>query len=410
MKDRKLTIGVIAVLIISVIGLGIAFAAFSQTLTINGSAEVEASKWQVVFEGMTSASTIDAPTTSGTASEITRPTIKSNDTEISTYSVSLKTPGDSITYNFKIHNKGDFAANLGSLTISGVNRPSSPISGASLVTDSSIATANASTLAVIEYKFYYTDNNALVGQDPRDCLEPGESENVSLKITFSSSDATDTSILPSSDLVLDNLGVSATYNQSNNGSCPLEPGSPVVDVPFSNQDGLYYSYGGKSFIGTGVDNVIISENITSLAKYASAAAKQCSDGSTPTNYQCPSGTTPVFADSLAATAASSYCTGCRLMTLVEAAAWAGCTQSQIDNYECQNDKLIATYQDSTRRTWWFADAYDAGGAWGVYYDGRIGIDFVANSDGVRPVVSIPSGATITGSGTSDSPYVITTSN
>ena len=402
MKDRKLTIAIIAVLLISLIGIGIAFAAFSQTLTINGSAEVEASKWQVVFEGVTSASTIDAPSTSGTAAEITRPTIKNNDTEISTYSVSLKTPGDSITYNFKIHNKGDFAANLGSLTISGVNRPSSPVSGASLVTDSSIATANASTLAVIEYKFYYTDNNALVGQDPRDCLEPGESENVSLKITFASSDATDTSILPSSDLVLDNLGVSATYNQSNNGSCALEPGSPVVDVPFSNQDGLYYTYEGKRFIGTGVNNVIISENITSLAKYASAYATQCSDESAPTNYQCPSGTTPAFTDSPAATAASNYCTGCRLMTHAEANSWCGADYTA-------NSKCIATYQGSADR-WWLADAGSTRDAWGVSYTGVIDTGIVTYSKGVRPVVSIPSGATMTGSGTSAQPYVITVSN
>ena len=406
MKDRKLTIAIIAVLLISLIGIGIAFAAFSQTLTINGSAEVEASKWQVVFEGVTSASTIDAPTTSGTAAEITRPTIKNNDTEISTYSVSLKTPGDSITYNFKIHNKGDYAANLSSLTISGVNRPSSPVSGASLVTDSSIATANASTLAVIEYKFYYTDNNALVGQDPKDCLEPGESENVSLKITFASSDATDTSILPSTDLVLNNLGVSATYNQSNNGSCALEPGSPVVDVPFSNQDGLYYTYGGKSFIGTGVDNVIISENITSLAAYASAYATECSDGSTPTgpsyNPTCPEGTTPVFTDHPAADAASAYCSGCRLMTKAEAESW-GC--AILD--KCS--KCIAKYNGSANR-WWLADAQTAGLAWFVGFGGLIDGRNVSGSVGVRPVVSIPSGATMTGSGTSAQPYVITTSN
>ena len=412
MKDRKLTVAVIAVLLISLIGIGIAFAAFSQTLTINGSAEVEASKWQVVFEGVTSASTIDAPTTSGTASEITRPTIKNNDTEISTYSVSLKTPGDSITYNFKIHNKGDFAANLSSLTISGVNRPASPVSGASLVTDSSIATANASTLAVIEYKFYYTDNNALVGQDPRDCLEPGESENVSLKITFASSDATDTSILPSTDLVLDNLGVSATYNQSNNGSCALEPGSPVVDVPFSNQDGLYYTYEGKSFIGTGVNNVIISENITSTATYASANATQCSDGSAPGgqyNNTCMNGSTPVFADHPAADAAIAYCNGCRLMTLTEAGAWAGCTQSQIDSNKCQNAKIIATYQGLVD-LWWLADAVNTNTARSGTFTGYLNPRSVTNSLGVRPVVSIPSGATISGSGTSAQPYVITVSN
>ena len=402
MKDRKLTIAIIIVLIISVIGLGIAFAAFSQTLTINGTGTVESSKWQVVFEGADGSNTLGAPTLTGTAQVVTAPTIKNSDTEISTYSVSLKTPGDSITYNFKIHNKGDFAANLSSLTISGVNRPSSPISGASLVTDSSIATANASTLAVIEYKFYYTDNNALVGQDPRDCLEPGESENVSLKITFSSSEATDTSILPSSDLILNNLGVSATYNQGNNGSCGLEPGSPVVDIPFSNQDGLYYSYGGKSFIGTGVNNVIISENITSLAKYASAAATQCSDGSAPGGQWsdvCPEGTTPSFTDSPAATAAASYCVDCRLMTHAEANSWCGPDSTP-------NSKCVAKYNGSAYG-WWLADAISTSRAWYVYSNGNINYYIVTNSGGVRPAVDIPSGATMTGSGTSAQPYVIT---
>ena len=406
-KDKRLTILIILIVSLSLVGIGIAFAAFSQTLTINGSAEVEASSWQVVFEGMTNVNTIDAPTTSGTASEVTHPTIKNNSTEISTYSLSLKTPGDSITYNFKIHNKGDFAANLSSLTISGVNRPASPVSGASLVTDSSIATANASTLAVIEYKFYYTDNNALVGQDPRDCLEPGELENVSLKITFSSIDATDTSILPSTDLVLDNLGVSATYNQSNNGSCGLEPGTPVVDVPFSNQDGLYYTYEGKRFIGTGVDNLIISENITSQAKYASAYATQCSDGSTPTNYQCPSGTTPVFADHPAADDAAAYCTGCILMTRAEACAWGGASTSTCGGYPPNKDKIIGKYNGSDDK-WYLADAFIADGAWYVSNDGRIGYITATFSRGVRPVVSISSTATISGSGTSESPYVITT--
>ena len=47
------------------------------------------------------------------------------------------------------------------------------------------------TLNVIEYKLYYTDNNNLVGQDEgKDCLEPGEIENVSLRIVFASTAAT----------------------------------------------------------------------------------------------------------------------------------------------------------------------------------------------------------------------------
>ena len=406
-KDKKFTILIILIVTLSLVGIGIAFAAFSQTLTINGTGTVEASKWQVVFEGVTNTSTIDAPATTGTAAEVTHPTIKNNSTEISTYSVSLKTPGDSITYNFKVHNKGDYAANLGTLTISGVNRPSSPVKGASLVTDSSIATQNASTLAVIEYKFYYTDNNALVGQDAKDCLEPGESENVSLRITFASSSATDTGILPSTDLVLDNLGVTAIYNQSNNGECSLEPAEPVTDVGFQNIDLAYYTYEGKSFIGTGVDNVIISENITSKAKWSSEAATECSDESAPVDYQCPEGTTPVFNDHPAADAAEAYCTGCRLMTRAEACSWGGASTLTCFNAPPNKDKIIGKYNGSADY-WWLADAYNAGGARDVYYNGAINSVNVTYSLGVRPAVDIPSTATISGSGTSAQPYVITT--
>ena len=402
MKDKKTMIIVIIALIVSVIGIGIAFAAFSQTLTINGNASVEASNWEIVFEGMTNASSLDNPTVVGTAEEVTHPSIKNNATEISNYEVLLKTPGDSITYNFKVHNKGSYAANLASLTISGVNRPASPVTGSALVTDSSVATQNANTLNVIEYKFYYTDNNKLVGQDPKDCLEPGESENVSLRITFASSSATDTSILPSTDLVLDNLGVTAIYNQSNNGECSFEPYEPVTDSAFANIDGAYYTYEGKSFIGTGVDNLIISENIPSLAKYASATATECSDGSAPVNDQCPEGTTPVFNDHPAVDAAAAYCDGCRLMTHAEANSW-GCHDFDLDN---DYPKCIAKYNGSAA-SWWLADADNIDFAWDVYIYGSIFGDEVTTSVGVRPAVSISSSATMTGSGTSTSPYVIT---
>ena len=409
-KDKRLTILIILIVTLSLVGIGIAFAAFSQTLTINGSAEVEASSWQVVFEGMNNVNTIDSPTTTGTASEVTHPTIKNNSTEISTYSVSLKTPGDSITYNFKIHNKGDFAANLSSLTISGVNRPSSPVSGSSLVTDSSIATANAKTLAKVEYKLYYTIDNTLVGQNSaRDCLEAGESANVSLRITFSTESETDTRVLPSTDLVLDNLGISSTYTQTTNGTCPLEPGYEYSGL-FENIDLAYYTFEGKSFIGTGVDNLIISENILSLAKWSSAVATKCSDESTPVNNECPAGTTPVFNDHPAADEATAYCTGCRLMTHDEACAWGGSPSSCL-GYPSNRDRMVSFYNGKAS-SWLLADARDSVSAWEVRADGSIGRTWggVTYSNGLRPVVSISSTATMTGSGTKLEPYVITTSN
>ena len=391
MKDKKTMIIVIIALIVSIIGIGIAFAAFSQTLTINGNASVEATNWEVVFEGTDGTSTLGSPTLTGTANVETAPTIKNNQTEISNYAVSLKTPGDSVTYNFRIHNKGSYAANLGSITISGVSNPSSAISGASLVTDSSIATQNASTLAVTEYKLYYTDDNTLVGQNAvRDCLESNEYENVSLRIVFSTTDATDTSILPSSDLVLNNLGVSAVYNQANNGSCQVAPTPTPTGDPFVNTDGAYYTYEGKSFIGTGVDSVIISETIPSKEQWSTADGTDNGVGANPRF---------TFNDSPAADAAAAYCTGCRLMTKAEAESW-GCSTSTA------NSKCIGKYNGSDG-VWWLADAYRTGYVWSVLSDGYIVNSRVSSSNGVRPVVSISSTATMTGSGTSTSPYVIT---
>ena len=63
-RKRGTTVAVVAALIIAVVSLGIAFAAFSSTLTINGSATVQTSNWKIYF---TTSSTGEDPGTSGTA-------------------------------------------------------------------------------------------------------------------------------------------------------------------------------------------------------------------------------------------------------------------------------------------------------------------------------------------------------
>ena len=384
---RKITIAVIAVLVISVLGLGIAFAAFSRNLTINGNGTIQSSQFKIIFEGLTNAGTLDAPQTTGSASVTTAPTIKNDATEISSFVASLRTPGDSITYNFKIHNTGDYAATVSSVVMA---------SGVNLTTDTEARTSEANTLNAMDYRLYYTDNNALVGSgDPKDCLEPGESENVTLRIVFSSSNETNTNVLPSSDLLLDNLGVTVNYAQANNGSCAFDPGNgkAVTDVEFTNIEGAYYTYEGKSFIGTGVNNVIISETIISKAQYASANG---TDNGAEANPRY------TFADSPAADAAAAYCTNCRLMTKDEAIAWDSAAGTSAST------KRIGKY-DGSADFWWLADAGSASGAWYVYRNGYINSGIVTYSVGVRPAVSISSSATITGSGTQASPYVITVS-
>ena len=406
MKDRKLTIAIIIVLIISVIGLGIAFAAFSQTLTINGTGTVELSSWSVVFEGADGSNTIGAPTLVGTATEVTHPTIKNNSTKIGNYAVTLKSPGDSVTYNFKIHNKGDYAADLTSLTVAGVNRPGNYVSGENLAKNfNSINWETSRAAYFTEYSFYYTSDNIPVGQlAGRDCLEPGESENVSLRIIYNGADwDTDgTSSLPKTNLTLDNLGITAVYTQSNNGSCAHQSGTSVVDALFENIDSAYYIYEGKTFKGTGVNNLIITEVLIGEAKYSSSTPK-CSDGSTPTGpgyaLKCPTGTTFVFVDTPAIDMAEAYCTGCRLMTYNEAVTWCGV------------DKTVTKCYVSN--TWWL-DTVTTGGLIKQVTGGYIsssstsGIGSTNSGVYVRPVVSIPSTATMSGSGTQQDPYIIST--
>ena len=398
-RDKKIVIAIIIVLLICIAGLGIAFAAFSQTLTIGGAAEVESSSWSVVFEGLTNPNTIDAPVLTGTAQEITHPTIKNNSSEISTFEATLKTPGDSITYNFKIHNKGDFAASISSLLIgdNGI-RSYDPIysqtSGIYLINDKDKYYDNPAPYNKIKYTFYYTLDNSLVGNNvSRDCLEPGETALVSLKLVFSSTDETDTSILPAEDIILDNLGISATYTQSNNGSCAVEM-IDDYDGPFISIDYAYYIYEGKTFIGTSVNNIILSENAIGLAQYSSA---------TPTDNGAGANPRYTYVDTPAIDMAEAYCTGCRIINIDEAISWCHDTKA---NSKC------STYYNGTEVQWWTDYVHTMGKTvfantvqYGIAGRGS-GVSVMA-THGVRPAVSIPSTATMTGSGTKSDPYVIT---
>ena len=393
MKNRKITIAVIAVLVISVLGLGIAFAAFSRNLTINGNGTIQSSQFKIIFEGLTNAGTLDAPQTTGSASVTTAPTIKNDATEISSFVASLRTPGDSITYNFKIHNTGDYAATVSSVVMA---------SGVNLTTNTEARTSAANTLNAMDYRLYYTDNNALVGSgNAKDCLEPGESENVTLRIVFSSSNETNTNVLPSSDLLLDNLGVTVNYAQANNGSCALEVGESISNRAFQNIDGAYYTYDSKSFIGTGVNNIIIAENVIGEGPYANNYGTDMGEGANPRYVFQMSGddtNTAVYR-------ASHYCTGCRQMTYNEATSWGCPTDPMSTNIK----KCIAKYNGSAT-DWWLSDAYNANQAYNITLFGfSVGSD-VTNTKGIRPVAVISNTATMTGSGTSGSPYVITVAN
>ena len=112
-KERGAKIIAIVALLIAVVGLTVGYAAYSSTLTINGTATVDPASWKVNFGYKTGNSLTG--TIKGHATETTAPTLA--DTTISGFDVTLKAPGDSVTYNFLIKNSGTLNARLANFTM-----------------------------------------------------------------------------------------------------------------------------------------------------------------------------------------------------------------------------------------------------------------------------------------------------
>ena len=106
-KERRTKALVVVVLLIVVAGLTVAFAALSATLNINGTAYLDAAKWGIRFENLSSPTKIGSATTTGTAKiEETKAA------EITGINVGLSTPGDKVTYTVDLVNKGTINAKI----------------------------------------------------------------------------------------------------------------------------------------------------------------------------------------------------------------------------------------------------------------------------------------------------------
>ena len=106
-KGKKIGATLIAILIISIVTLTVAYAALSETLSIQGSAKVNASNWDINLNN----STTRTNSKTGTAT-YTTPVV--NGTTIS-YSVGLTKPSDSVTLYFDVLNNGDVTGEITSI-------------------------------------------------------------------------------------------------------------------------------------------------------------------------------------------------------------------------------------------------------------------------------------------------------
>lgn len=196
MKEKRniIVFTIVIAAIAAVTAVGIAYAAFSRQLNINGSAKVAASSWKIKFSNL-------APvTTTGTAKELTAPTINEEDTTIGDYSVSLTNPGDTVTYKFDVVNEGTFDAKVSSVTIP---TPSCTGAGETATVDGTNVCNN------ITYTLTYEDGSNVKIDDT---LNKGETK--SMVLTLKYSDSITSEQLPKNDVSISNLSITIVYSQS----------------------------------------------------------------------------------------------------------------------------------------------------------------------------------------------------
>lgn len=117
-KERRVKVLSLVALIVAVLGLTVAFAALSQTLTINGSANMDTATWDIHIENLKVGTII------GDAQVITEPTISSDGKSIENFKVSLTKPGDYVSYTFDFVNNGTIDAENTNIITNGIDESS----------------------------------------------------------------------------------------------------------------------------------------------------------------------------------------------------------------------------------------------------------------------------------------------
>ena len=141
-KERKIKVLSLVALIVAVLGLTIAFAALSQTLTINGTASVNSAEWDVHFVTFENFCTEEVlgnldecknnmsecfqvckeeveggKHVEGTGKIDGTPVVENN--EISNLNLSVSKPGDVASYGYQIINMGTINALVDSIEVNG---------------------------------------------------------------------------------------------------------------------------------------------------------------------------------------------------------------------------------------------------------------------------------------------------
>ena len=201
-KTKNVLLGV---LIVGLVSMTVAYAALTQTLNINGSATVQnlSQSWRVRFNTADS-NEIAKEQYALVENDLTSLSTKIADdsTLITLPRVTLKAPGDKVTFRWVVENTGDINA-----IVTGVNAISK--GNATYDKDETLTPEQRTAFEKdIKVTFTYDDNTAIAQGDK---LANHDSKVVKAVVEFVKTDATQT--LPSKDVTFDGITAAITYGQ-----------------------------------------------------------------------------------------------------------------------------------------------------------------------------------------------------
>ena len=216
-KKRGITIAVVATLIIAVVSLGVAFAAFTTTLNINGTATVQASSWKIYFiadttvttEPSSATSILDADITPGNYAGFTSTASKGTTNTVAattvTWNANFKTPGDTMKYAIHIRNGGSYNAKIANTN--------------GIVTPTPTCVGNETTVCGhIHYKLYTvapTGNPASTGTELTSNFTVAAGTTETIYLVAWLDDSLTQAQLPSTNVVTNTIQTTLTFDQTN---------------------------------------------------------------------------------------------------------------------------------------------------------------------------------------------------
>ena len=209
-KQRKIKVLSVVALIVAVLGLTVACAALSQTLTINGTANVDAASWDIHFETISSnkngdATINDFPHIAGTS--ITR------------INVTLTKPNDGVEFRTRIVNDGTVDAKIDSVEISPLCEIGSPVESCDWNNDGQVTEEDVQK--VNDNLFFSIAYDGGISLKKNDTLNAGETKQINISVAYYKVTNSEDGIiieeateLPARDLQFNNLSVTINYVQA----------------------------------------------------------------------------------------------------------------------------------------------------------------------------------------------------